>query len=56
MIMKRLLPLLGALALGAAFATPALADGRVHFGISVGVPAYYPYVKHCPGGWQRVAP
>jgi len=18
--------------------------------------AYYPYVKHCPGGWQRVAP
>lgn len=17
---------------------------------------YYPYVKHCPGGWQRVAP
>ena len=18
--------------------------------------AYYPYVKHCPAGWQRVAP
>ncbi len=18
--------------------------------------AYYPYVKHCPGGWQRVVP
>jgi hypothetical protein len=18
--------------------------------------AYYPYVKHCPGGWQKVAP
>jgi hypothetical protein len=18
--------------------------------------AYYPYVRHCPGGWQRVAP
>jgi hypothetical protein len=108
--MKRLLPLLAALALGATYAAPALADGHVHFGISVGVPlyypyysdpyyyppyppqvvvvpsspptyiersdtasseapastdwwyycpeskTYYPYVKHCPGGWQRVAP
>src|SRR5512146_2700791 len=110
MAMKRLVTLLAALALGAALATPALADGRVHFGISVGAPyyypyypdpyyyypppprivvapsspptyierddaerdqapaggdwwyycpeskAYYPYVKHCPGGWQRVEP
>lgn len=112
MTMKRLLPLLAALALGAAYATPALADRHVHFGVSIGVPlyypyyadpyyaypyydypprvvvvpsspptyiergdaapdqapssaywyycaeskAYYPYVKHCPGGWQRVEP
>jgi hypothetical protein len=113
--MKRLLPVLAALALGAALASPALADGHVHLGVSVGVPlypapyyypgpyysypyydypprvvvvpaspptyiergdaergqapassdwwyycaeakAYYPYVKHCPAGWQRVAP
>jgi hypothetical protein len=104
--MKRLLALLAMLTLGAAYATPALADRHVHFGVSIGVPyyypyyadpyynypprvvvvpsspptyierddaereapasaywyycaeskAYYPYVKHCPGGWQRVAP
>lgn len=110
--MKRLLSLLALLALGAAYAGPALADRHVHFGVSVGVPlyapyyypdpyyyyppypprvvvvpsspptyiergdaerdqapasadwwyycpeskTYYPYVKHCPGGWQRVAP
>ena len=41
--MKRLLPLLAALALGAAFAAPALADGRVHFGVSIGVPLGAPY-------------
>jgi hypothetical protein len=83
----------------------ALAHGRVHFGVSIGVPiwgpgyyyppyyyyppvyyppatvvvpsqpqryieqapqgswyycadskAYYPYVKDCPGGWQKVSP
>ncbi len=110
--MKRLLALLAMLTLGAAYATPALADRDVHFGVSIGMPyyspyyspyyadpyynyppqvvvvpsspptyiergnaeraqapassdwwyyctdskAYYPYVKHCPGGWQRVAP
>jgi len=111
--MRKLLPLVAGLALGAAFAGPALAGGHVHFGVSIGVPlgapyyygpgyypdpyyydppqvvvvpaspptyvergdeerqdepssaywyycaeskAYYPYVKHCPGGWQRVAP
>jgi hypothetical protein len=21
-----------------------------------GADAYYPYVKHCPGGWERVSP
>ena len=112
--MKKILPLL-LLAAGAAFAAPALADGHVRFGISIGVPlwgpgyyapgyyepyyyppaypyyyppatvvvptqpqryieqapqasadsfwyycadskAYYPYVKDCPAGWQRVSP
>jgi hypothetical protein len=112
-MMKKLLPLLALLTLGAAYAPPALADRHVRLGVSIGVPlyypyysdpyypypyydypprvvvvpsspptyiergdteseqapassdwwyycaeskAYYPYVKHCPAGWQRVAP
>jgi hypothetical protein len=110
--MTKLLPLVVALALGAAFAGPAMADSRVRLGVTIGAPyyyepyypyyypdpyyyypprvvvvpatpptyiergdaareeapasaywyyceeskTYYPYVKHCPGGWQRVAP
>ncbi|MGH8747060.1 MAG: hypothetical protein ACREUK_11290, partial [Burkholderiales bacterium] len=48
--MKRLLTLLAALALGAAFAAPALADGRVRLGVSIGVPLGAPYYRpYYPG-------
>ena len=34
--------------------TPALASGYWYY--CNGADAYYPYVRECPGGWQRVAP
>jgi hypothetical protein len=35
-------------------AAPAQAQGFWYY--CDGTKAYYPYVKDCPGGWQRVAP
>ncbi len=56
--------ILSAVLLGGVASAPALAwhHGRVHFGVVIGAPfyaeskTYYPYVKECPGGWQRVTP
>jgi len=37
---------------GAPSATPS----QSYWYFCAGSNAYYPYVKHCPGGWQRVDP
>ncbi len=61
---------LSAVLLAATASAPALAwhNGRVHFGVGgaqhpqgtwyycAESKTYYPYVKECPGGWQRVTP
>jgi hypothetical protein len=39
---------------GVAQAAPALPTGYWYF--CDDAKAYYPYVKECPGGWQRVSP
>ena len=39
---------------GVAQPAPALAPGYWYY--CDGTKAYYPYVKECPGGWQRVSP
>lgn len=31
-------------------------DVSAYWYYCAGAKAYYPYVKECPGGWQRVAP
>ena len=36
-------------------AAPAQPEGNYWY-YCAGARAYYPYVKDCPGGWQRVAP
>lgn len=40
---------------GAYEAAPAQAPGNWYY-YCVAAKGYYPYVKQCPGGWQRVAP
>ena len=32
------------------------APDQAYWYYCAGAKAYYPYVKECPGGWQRVAP
>jgi hypothetical protein len=38
------------------FAQPAPAQAQGYWYYCEGSKAYYPYVKECPAGWQRVAP
>lgn len=35
---------------------PSPADSASYWYFCAESDAYYPYVKHCPGGWQRVTP
>ena len=37
-------------------AAPAAPEPQAWWYYCADAGAYYPYVKHCPGGWQRVAP
>jgi hypothetical protein len=37
-------------------AQPAPQAASSYWYYCAGTKAYYPYVKQCPGGWQRVAP
>ena len=41
---------------GAPAAAPAPAPAANYWYYCAGSRTYYPYVKECPGGWQRVAP
>jgi hypothetical protein len=58
---------IGLLASGGAWADPHFVRGRIGWDVTIGLPfpwnygpsyhyPYYPYVKECPSGWERVSP